>query len=182
MEIPQQNGSVWLRPWQSTHKKTVLGKISSLWFLVKAPRAWGKQPKWGTSCSLLEIFCGIVREERESWWAWKGRQGRNWERSGAADCLSNASFPTLSILWKKEEGKHTPKLLCLLFMQYNGNDSNGNFSCSFTFPEFSCTALCVCVCVCVCVCFIFFTCCSNPVSICVKNRTNTQCYCGSSFA
>lgn len=124
-------------------KNTVQRKISNHWFLVKAPRVWGKQPKRGTSCSLLEVFCGRVREERESWWVWKGKQDRNQERRGVADCLSNVSFLTLSILWKMEEGKHTQKLLSLVFIQCIGNGSSGNFSCSFTFPEFSYMASCV---------------------------------------
>lgn len=176
MEIAQQNGSVWLRPCQSTHKKHSTGENKQPLISSESPQSLGKQPKGGTSCSLLEIFCGRVREERESWWVWKGKQGWNRERRGSTDCLSNVSFPTLSILWKMEEGKHTPKLLYLLFMQRNGNGSNENFSCSFTFPEFSCMALCVCV------GGYFLKYCSNPVSICIKNGTNTQCDCSSSFA
>lgn len=45
-------------------KNTVQGKISNHWFPLKAPRVWGKQPKRGTSCSLLEVFCGRVRGEK----------------------------------------------------------------------------------------------------------------------
>lgn len=114
MEIAQQNGSVWLGPCQSTHKKHSTGENKQPLISGESPQRLGKAAK--TRHQLLSAGNLLWKSEgrERKLVGIKGKQGRNQERRGAADCLSNASYPTLSILWKMKEGKHTPKLLFYL--------------------------------------------------------------------
>lgn len=139
MEIAQQNGSVWWRPCQFTHKNPVQGKRSSHWFQERAPRDDGIQPKRGTSCSPLEIFCGRVRgAEKKAGGSERGNEIETRTEEVFLTASAMLHSPSLAFSFLRKCGRNTKtKPLSTLFMQCIGNSSNGNFSGSFTFPEFN---------------------------------------------
>lgn len=98
MEIAQQNGSVWLRPCQSIHKKHSTGENKQPLISGESPQRLGKAAKMRHQLLSAGNLLWKSEGRERKLVGIKGKQGRNQERRGAADCLSNASYPTLSIL------------------------------------------------------------------------------------
>lgn len=98
MEIAQQNGSVWLRPCQSTHKKHSTGENKQPLISGESPQSLGQAAKMRHQLLSAGNLLWKSEEKERKLVGMKGKQDRNPERRGAADCFSNASNPTLSIL------------------------------------------------------------------------------------